>query len=94
MPRSGQNCAEGELGNPVRNGPNLSEENPAIERVRCRILPDGRVTRRDAAAYLGNKEKTLAMWQLQGRGPPSVKVGGRRYYFLADLDDFIANRSA
>ena len=57
--------------------------------VKVRILPDGRMTRRDAARYLGNAEKTLAMWELQGKGPPSLKVGGRRFYFKDDLDAFI-----
>ena len=57
--------------------------------VKIRILPDGRMTRRDAARYLGNAEKTLAMWELQGKGPPSVKVGGRRFYFKDDLDAFV-----
>jgi hypothetical protein len=59
------------------------------EEVKVRILPDGRMTRRDAARYLGNAEKTLAMWELQGKGPPSVKVGGRRFYFKDDLDAFV-----
>jgi hypothetical protein len=59
------------------------------EEVKVRILPDGRMTRRDAARYLGNAEKTLAMWELQGKGPPSVKVGGRRFYFNDDLDAFV-----
>jgi len=29
---------------------------PAIEQVRVRILPDGRMTRKDAAKYLGRAE--------------------------------------
>ena len=61
----------------------------AMETPRVRILPDGRLTREDAAIYLGMKPKTLAMWQLQGKGPRSVMVGGRRFYFKADLDAFI-----
>ncbi len=65
-----------------------------FDRVRVRILPDGRMTRRDAAAYLGNAEKTLAMWQLEGKGPPSVLVGGRRFYFKQALDDFIRGEAA
>ncbi len=61
----------------------------ALEHVHVRILPDGRMTRRDAARYLGMKPKTLAMWQLGGKGPRSYRVGGRRFYFKSDLDDFI-----
>ena len=59
-----------------------------VEQVRVCMLPDGRMTRRDAAAYLGFAEKTLAMWGLRNKGPRSVKVGGRRFYYQADLDAF------
>lgn len=62
---------------------------PTIEPVRVRVLPDGRLTREDAAAYLGMKPKTLAMWFIEGKGPPSVKVGGRRFYYKDALDAFI-----
>ncbi len=65
-----------------------------IERVRVRVLPDGRMSREDAARYLGRKPKTLAMWQLEGKGPPSVKVGGRRFYYKAALDSFIRGDAA
>ena len=61
----------------------------ALETVRCRVLPDGRMTREDAARYLGLKEKTLAMWAVQGKGPKSVRVGGRVFYFRGALDAFI-----
>jgi hypothetical protein len=61
----------------------------AVEQVRVRILPDGRMTREDAARYLGHQPKTLAMWALSGKGPRSVKVGGRCFYFRSDLDAFI-----
>lgn len=60
-----------------------------IERVRVRVLPDGRLSRKDAATYLGRAEKTLAMWHLEGKGPPSVLVGGRRFYFKDTLDAFV-----
>ena len=60
-----------------------------VEHVAVRILPDGRMTREDAARYLGMRPKTLAMWTLAGKGPRSILVGGRRFYFLADLDAFI-----
>ena len=60
-----------------------------LEHVSVRVLPDGRMTRRHAAAYLGLKEKTLAMWAVEGKGPPVIRVGGRCFYRIADLDDFI-----
>lgn len=61
-----------------------------VEAVKVRVLPDGRVSRKHAASYLGHAEKTLAMWKLEGKGPKSVKVGGRVFYFKDDLDAFIA----
>ena len=64
------------------------------ETVRVRILPDGRMTREDAAHYLGLKPKTLAMWEMLGKGPTSVKVGGRRFYYKNALDAFIRGEEA
>ena len=66
----------------------------AVETVRVRVLPDGRMTREDAARYLGHAPKTLAQWQLQGKGPRSVLVGGRRFYFKDDLDRFVRGETA
>ena len=68
-----------------------AEQQPVevVEHVKVRILPDGRMTRRNAAHYLGLDEKTLSNWQLMGKGPPSVLVGGRRFYYKTDLDAFI-----
>lgn len=50
------------------------------EQVRVRVLPDRRVTRRDAAAILGREAKTLADWKLKGWGPRPINVGGRVFY--------------
>jgi hypothetical protein len=66
----------------------------ALETVRIRMLPDGRMTREDAARYLGHAPKTLAQWQIAGKGPRSVLVGGRRFYFKDDLDRFVRGESA
>jgi hypothetical protein len=60
-----------------------------LERPRIRVLPDGRMTRGNAAAYLGYAEKTLAIWIGQGKGPKMIKVGGRCFYYKTDLDEFI-----
>lgn len=51
---------------------------------------DGRLTRVDAAEYLGLAPSTLADWQRRGLGPASVKVGGRRFYRKEALNAFIA----
>jgi predicted site-specific integrase-resolvase len=61
-----------------------------VDQVRVRVLPDGRMTRRDAAKYLGLKEKTLAMWSVAGKGPPVLHVGGRCFYRQSDLDEYVA----
>ena len=67
----------------------IAVSDPTIEQVRVRVLPDGRMTREAAAAYLGLKPKTLAMWAVLGKGPGACRVGGRVFYFKNDLDAFI-----
>jgi hypothetical protein len=34
------------------------------------------------------------MWQLQGKGPRSVKVGGRVFYYRDVLDAFVRGETA
>ena len=70
------------------------QASPEIEQVRVRVLPDGRMNRENAAKYLGNAVKTLAMWELEGKGPKSLLVGGRRFYFKDALDAFIQGKAA
>lgn len=55
---------------------------------------NGRLSRKAAAEYLGFAPSTLANWALKGYGPPSFKVGGRRFYWRADLDRFVAGASS
>lgn len=64
-------------------------EQDAIEQVRIRVTPDGRVDRRAAAAFLGIKPKTLTSWAARGYGPEIVRVGGRAFYRLAALEAFV-----
>jgi hypothetical protein len=52
-------------------------------------LPDGRLSARGAAQYIGLSEKTLAQWRCNGTGPRFIKRG-RIFYFKADLDDYIS----
>lgn len=56
---------------------------------KVRVLPDGRVSRPDAATYLGVTSKTLANWSTQQTGPQPQKVGGRIWYFLDDLQAWV-----
>ncbi|GAB5994624.1 hypothetical protein AE1304_40830 [Aeromonas enteropelogenes] len=52
-----------------------------------------RLTRREAAAYLGLSEKTLGVWASNGRYEiPYYKLGNRTLYERADLDAFLASR--
>ncbi len=70
-------------------------EESAIERVKVRVLADGRMTRRDAAKYLGIAVKTVAMWDLED--PTKLggfKVGGRRFYYKDRLDAVIRGEAA
>lgn len=53
------------------------------------VTPDGRLTRAQAAKYLGVAPQTLANWHTQGRGPKSMKLGGKVFYWLADLEAFL-----
>ena len=68
-------------------------QNEAVEQVRVRVLPDGRMSRRDAARYLGWAEKTLAMRAISGDPPHGLKVRGRCFYFKEVLDAFIRGDS-
>lgn len=65
----------------------------SIDQVRVRVLPDGRMTRQEAARYIGRAEKTLAMWQMEGR-LRGVRAGGRIFYYKDHLDRFIAGEEA
>ena len=59
-----------------------------IETVKVRVLPDGRLSRADAAAFLGRSPKTLADWFCKGIGPTARKTHGRVFYRLTDLEAF------
>lgn len=52
-----------------------------------------RLTRAQAASYLGVKDGTLAVWAVTGRySIPYYKIGRLVYYNRNDLDDFLAGR--
>lgn len=52
------------------------------------------LTRKEAAAFLGCKEMTLALWKSTNRYKlPVVKVGGLAKYRYGDLLEFINRRT-
>lgn len=59
-----------------------------IEQVRVTVLPDGRVDRKNAARALNREPKTLAEWKRLGIGPRGFLVGGRVFYWWADVQAF------
>jgi hypothetical protein len=68
--------------------------NLVVERVRVRVLPDGRLDTENAARYIGCTKAALANSRMKGKGPRSVRVGGRVFYFLEDLQDYVGKSAA
>lgn len=62
------------------------------ETVNYRPTPDGRVSLRGAAEYLGLAERTIRNWKYRGLGPRSTKIGGRVFFYLVDLQAFVAGQ--
>ncbi len=53
-----------------------------------------RMTRREAAEYLGLAPATLEVWASTGRyALPYVKIGRRAFYRRSDLNAFIERRT-
>ena len=61
-----------------------------VDVSRVVATPHGRVSRVEAAKFLGFKPKTLAEWHRKGLGPRSQMVGGRRFYALDELVRYVA----
>jgi hypothetical protein len=58
------------------------------------VTPDGRVAFDDAARYLGFSPKTLEQWKARCYGPAVYKIGGKLFYKLLDLEDFVGKEIA
>ena len=54
---------------------------------------DRLLTRKEAAAFLGLAEQTLAVWGMSGRHLPVVKVGRSVRYKLRDLQKFVQEQT-
>ena len=55
-----------------------------VERVRVRVLPDGRISARDNAKLFNRSDKTMAHWRMRGWGPKPIIVGGRVFHDYAE----------
>lgn len=77
------------MAHPAAAEQHRSEEG-LFDRVPIQIYPDGRPDRANAARYLGRSRRTLEMWAWLRKGPPPHDVGGRVFYYLRELDDYIA----
>ena len=62
--------------------------NVNVKQVEVLVLPDGRVDTKNASAFVGLREKTLAMMRCNGKGPKYLKRG-RIFYFIQDLETWI-----
>lgn len=65
-----------------------------MEQVNVRVLPGGRLDRANAGRFLGKTAKTLAEWQRLGIGPTSFLVGGRRFYWLTELQPYATGQKS
>ena len=63
-----------------------------VEAVCVRVLPNGNMDSNNAAKYVNRAPKTLAMWRMQGIGPPWIKCGGRVFYNKEALDAFMRGK--
>ena len=54
----------------------------------------GLLTRPQAAAVLGITTDTLRKWNVQRKGPASIKMGLRRYYKLTSIRKWVDDQEA
>lgn len=56
-------------------------------------VPRLALSARELSESLGVSERTIATWQGDGTGPPSVKLGRLRLYPIDDVKAWLRNRS-
>ena len=61
-----------------------------IDQVKIRVLPDGRVSLKDAAKFIGVSYSGITAMVADDRGPRTKKVGGRRFSTLDWLHEYVA----
>ncbi|WP_417850172.1 helix-turn-helix transcriptional regulator [Thalassoglobus sp.] len=52
-----------------------------------------KLSRADAASYIGVTKPTLATWASLGKGPKFVKVGSKVFYLQRHLDEYLESRA-
>lgn len=57
---------------------------PNVQVIKIRVLPDGRVSRAEAAKLFDRTPKTMAEWASKGWGPRCIHVGGRVFHDYAE----------
>ena len=60
-----------------------------MSRPEIQMTPDGRMTARNAALYLGVSENTLQSWRSNSKGPKYLKLEGKIFYKKDSLDRYI-----
>lgn len=73
--------------------PSSASQKNNAKAIPLRVNSNELLSRREAAAYLGIAENTLAIWKCHNRyGLPFVKLGRLVKYRKLDLDAFIEKR--
>lgn len=71
----------------------MSGSDLQVETIKVQVFPDGRINTKNAAAFIGLSEKTMAMMRCAGKGPKFIKRG-RIFYYLDDLTAWMKNGEA
>jgi hypothetical protein len=64
-------------------------EQIVVVRAQIHVTAAGNVNETDAAAYLGQKPRTLRDWRNKGKAPPHFFLERRPWYPLKDLEEFL-----
>lgn len=57
------------------------------------VVPPVKLSRSEAADYLGTTAGTLATWASLGKGPKFVKIGSKVVYLQRHLDEYMDSRA-
>jgi excisionase family DNA binding protein len=57
-------------------------------------IPAGKLTVTEVAARLDRNPVTIYAWMRRGEGPPSYRLGGRRYFDESQFEQWLAEQRA